>query len=221
MKTRKPPRLGTSTSDEARKRISIANRLKNPPSKETKEKIQNTLLKHFSIMENRVKRAKQIAARIASKGYQYKTGYVSLPRLGLNLLYRSSYEQVGLLLLDTKYDVKQIFVETVYIPYVDSQGVSRIYMPDWLVVLEDGEQLMIEVKPNYKRNWEDTLLKEQAGIEWCKKNNASYCMWTEDILFNNSSTTMSLQAIVEATATYLHGKRYSLSPVEIQGGEQK
>lgn len=222
MKTRKPPRLGTKTSAQALENMRKANQSKNyVPSEETKEKIRNSLLGYFSVLENRVKRAKEIAQRVQSEGYRYKNGYVHLPILGVSLFYRSSYEQQGLLLLDTKREVKQILVETVHIPYETEEGITKIYMPDWLVETVDGDVYLIEVKPSCFTNTKANLLKAEAGIEWCIKNNAVYCIWTEDVLFNPSSTTTSLQAIVEATAVYSQSRRDSLNCMETCRKEQK
>lgn len=218
---RQNPRKGTGTRPEARANMRRAAQLRPKPTAEHCNNIRKGLLKHFSIPENRLRRAQQIAGRIKERGYQYKTGYVELPRLGIKLLYRSSYEKLGLLLLDMMEEVMYIEVETLRIPYVDVDNRVKIYLPDWLVWLGSGRKLVIEVKPECFLNDSTILRKAQAAYLWAKKHNATYCIWSENILHNDSSTTTSLREIVRATATDPSGRRYSLNSVETLRREQK
>jgi len=197
-------RKGTSTSVEARKNMSQGSKGK-VLSDSHKQAIKDGLLKHFSNLENRIKRAKQICNRINRNGYQYKTGYVHLPRLDVKLFYRSSYEELSLLLLDSKNEVESVLTEVIHIPYVDSDGITKIYLPDFLVKLTDGSEVLIEVKPNVFVNDIQNICKFIAATKWSKENNIPFCVWTEDVIFSTSSTTTSLQAIVEATVINLLG----------------
>jgi len=212
-------RKDTSTSSIARRNMSIG-ALGKVYSKSHKEAISLGLRKHFSIVENRIRRAKEIASRIQLKGYQYKTGYIHLVRLDCQLHYRSSYEMLALILLDQKEEVVKIDVETVYIPYVNRRCI-KVYTPDLLVTLDDGKKILIEIKPNAFVNSFDVQKKIDAGIAWTEDNDITFCIWTEDILHNSSSTTTSLQEIVKATVAYSRSKRYSLNPVVTQGKRQK
>jgi len=183
--------------------------------------ISNALCEYFNNMENRVKRAKDIAARIKRKGYQYKTGCVTLPRLGITLNYRSSYELLALLLLDSKYNVISVLSEVVYIPYTDDDGKERIYIPDLLVVTDEKDQILIEIKPKRKYYCDNFTRKVEAACRWCEENDTTFCIWNEDVLHDSSSTTTSLQVIVEATVAYQNGRRYSLNSMVTWRDERK
>jgi len=204
MKNRKPPREGTSTSPQGREnmRQGAINRKTTPEFCESRRR---GMLKHFSVLENRLKRAKEIAERVNTKGYQYKTGYVVLPRLNTKVFYRSSYEKDALLLLDSKLEVSDVKAECVFISYMAEDGCQRVYIPDYLITLQDDSEVLIEVKPKdciEGRNPRDKDFerKSEAAIKWANENDIMFCIWTEDVLHNNSSTTeLSLQAIVEAT----------------------
>lgn len=210
MKNRKSPRQGTDTSPQARENMRNG-AINRKTDKSYCESRRRGALKFFSIPENRMRRAKQISAQKVEA--QYKTGYVLLPRLGISCFYRSSYEKTALLLLDSKIEVSNIQVEKVYIPYIDEFGRDRIYIPDFLVTLKDSSQFLIEVKPKCfvefdLRDQRSNLPKIKAAQKWVEENNMIFCIWTEDILYNNNgSTTTSLQVIVEDTvATLLVGE---------------
>ena len=219
MKTRKPPRLGTTTSPEAIENMKRANQGRTC-SEEHKKRTSETMLEFYSNLENRIKKAKEIAGRIAQKGYQFKTGYITLPRLGMTLLYRSSYELTALLMLDSRQEVVEVLGEVNHIPYCAIDSRIRIYIPDMLITLDDGQKFLIEVKPEKKVN-DEFKCKIPATLDWCKKNQVTYCIWTEKVLYNNSSTTTPLRVILEATAVDPLGQRYSLNRVVTHGKEQK
>jgi len=200
MKTRKPPRLGTETSKEGLANIRSGAKKRKKPTKEIKEAIQRGMLAHFSIPENRMKRAKQLSERM-EKGFPFKMGRVDLPRLGVNIFHRSSYELSALLLLDSFEEVCNIAAEGVHLFYFDpASEKNRVYTPDFLITLDSGQKILIEVKPECFMEHPTNKAKFEAASNWALSRNISFCVWTEEILYNDSSTTtMSLQAIVEAT----------------------
>ena len=214
-------RKGTTTSSKARKNMS--NSAKNKAFSDShKEAISNGLIKYFSVIENRIKRVKEISNRIQLKGYQYKNGYLKMSNFNRKLFYRSSYEKLALIILDTKYnEIKDIFTECIHIPYKNADGSTRVYTPDIFVKMNKGKDILIEVKPNCFVNNSDVVRKTEAGIFWAKQNNVTFCIWTEDILHNSSSTTTCLQEIVNATVVYPRGRRYSLNSMETLRREQK
>jgi len=191
-------------------------------TEEHKKLIGKGMSKFLGVEENHLERVKQLSERYQQNGYRYKNGYIYLSNLNKKLFYRSSYERDGLLLLNLKSEVVDIEVEKVHIVYESYEGIKHYYTPDWLITLEDGHQILVEVKPQScfeSESWmrvENIQEKIDAAITWCKKRNITYCIWTEDMLYNSSSTTMSLQAIVEATVAYSEtSRRYSLNCIEI------
>ncbi len=198
MKNRKPPREGTDTSSQAREnmRNGAINRKITPEFRESRRQGTLRALLNPEVKRKRIEQLLEVA-------FSYRRGYVSISASLNPVFYRSSYERDALLLLD-KLGVLNVQPEKVHIPYVDEFGKDRIYVPDFLVTLEDGRQLLIEVKPKDfvmfdLRYQKSNIPKFRAAQEWAKENGAMFCIWTEDILYNNSSTTTSLQEIVEAT----------------------
>ena len=201
MKNRKPPREGTSTSLQARENMSngAINRKITPEFRESRR--QGTLR---SLLDPEVK--KKRIEQIMENAHSHKSGYISISVSSEPIFYRSSYEKDALLLLESKPDVSSITSEKVHIPYVDEFGKDRVYIPDFLITLSDGEKILLEVKP---RDFVEidprggikvsNLPKYIAAQKWAQNNDAVFCIWTEDVLYNNSSTTTSLQEIVEAT----------------------
>jgi hypothetical protein len=61
------------------------------------------------------------------------------------------------------------------IPYV-KDGIKRNYFGDFIVNNEE----FIEIKPRKLRNSERVLLKEEAGIKWCKEHNLIYNIVCDD-----------------------------------------
>jgi len=192
MKDRKPPRQGTDTSLQARKNMSVG-AINRKTTEEGRESRKQGMLNYFSILENRIKRVEELKQRLE------KRTQIKLPRLGNIIYHRSSYEEKALFLLDSKLEVSSIYYEKVNIPYINKDGMQKIYVPDILVTLKNNSRILIEVKPKVFLDDENNQLKFKSAQEWAEKNNVIFCIWTEDILYNSSSTTMSLQAIVEAT----------------------
>jgi len=199
MENRKPPRQGTSTSLQAREnmRKGAINREITPEFRESRR--QGTLK---SLLDPEVKRKR--IEQIMETAYSHKKGYMSISVSSKPIFYRSSYERDALLFLDSKSDVLNVVSEKIYIPYIDEFGKDRTYVPDLLVTLGNGKKVLIEIKPKDfvefdSRYQINNLSKFEAAQKWAEENDVVFCIWTEDILYNDSSTTTSLQEIVEAT----------------------
>lgn len=201
MQNRRPPRKGTSTSNQARANMR-AGALGKVLSDEHRDNIRQGLLEYLSVPENYANRVDQLLA--ISSGKKFETGYFEFQNQK-PIFYRSSYERIALEILVSKSEVVSIKSESLRLPYQDKFGVNRVYIPDFLVSLVNGSQILIEVKPNRcieeDRRIEnsDVQSKLQAGIGWADENQAIFCVWTEDVLCNSSVTTTPLQEIVETT----------------------
>jgi len=163
------------------------------PSKETCKKIAESISKCY--MEGH---------RTFQPGY--KSGYVYLEKFDLSLFFRSSYEEKALLFLENLRGVVDVDTEAIRIKYEDKEGYTHYYLPDILVKDEKGNCCLIEVKPSYQLEDEVNQLKFRAGVQYSLEHNMKYLIWTEDMIFSNkngSTTELSLQAIVEATAATL------------------
>jgi type III restriction enzyme len=69
------------------------------------------------------------------------------------------------------------------VPY-RKDGVAKRYFPDFLVLLEDGRYLVIEIKGQIG----DAKIKEAAAIRWCRavNNEGRFGHWTYYLCFGNS-----------------------------------
>jgi len=178
-----------------------------PLTEEQKLKISNGMKQYLSIEENRIPHVSRLV-KIA-KNAPYKCGWISV--LNQNIYYRSSYELEGLLFLNSRINELMGFKsEKIKIPYYLS-GTLKIVVPDWYIELNNGEKYLIEIKPNSKLTDDATSVKITVCREWSVKNNINFRIWDEEIIFRLSSTTKSLEEILEATATHLNGERYSLN----------
>jgi type III restriction enzyme len=88
-------------------------------------------------------------------------------------------EQQAAFVLDTN-DVVDRWVKNERLDFVvpyRREGVQRRYFPDFLVVLKNGERLIVETKG---RNAPDVELKEKAALRWCQaiNNDGRFGRWT-------------------------------------------
>ena len=147
------------------------------------------------------------AAKRKREDTKYITGYMEIPFSPEPIFYRSSYERDALSLFCDISELETVESETIRIPYYDSSEKQRTYIPDFLLTFFSGEQLLVEVRPKgfvLSDPWihMSNLPKFEAAQKWAEDNEVVFCIWTEDFLYNNSSTTkMSSQAIVEATVS--------------------
>jgi hypothetical protein len=105
------------------------------------------------------------------------------------ITYRSSYELRHFLNLDKDPKVKTYYSEVIDIPYVDSQGKNRKYIPDLIVVYIDGTIEVHEIKP--KEMLKDINVQRKAKA--CRKflgesldQSVKYKFVTEEDLFASS-----------------------------------
>ena len=75
-------------------------------------------------------------------------------------------------------------------PYLDSKGVKRTYIPDLLVLYKDGSMCAIEIKPQEMVKDIDVQLKAKACKKYLKETftevKVDYKFMTENDLFTNN-----------------------------------
>lgn len=180
-------------------------------SKETKEK--------HSLISSRKMMEEYSGKYITTRKSNYKVGKMIVA--GIEQYYRSSYEEMGLIFLDkVSGQFNNLLNESFRVPYISEEGIKLHTIPDWLIELKSGETYLVEVKCNWKLRNKKVQAKMLAALNWAVERNIKYCVWTEDILFDLSSTTMSLKEILEATVTdhtmpNCFGRRYSLNSIVI------
>ena len=118
-----------------------------------------------------------------------------------NIIFRSLWERSVLMWCDNNEEVIQYSSEEIAIPYVCStDGKRHRYFIDFWIKFKNGKEYLIEVKPKYqtvkpnkpKRNtkkyvsslytWEKNKSKWVAAIDFAKRNNMIFAVWTEQTL---------------------------------------
>lgn len=122
----------------------------------------------------------------------YLTGKYYSNKNKTEMTYRSSYELKFFSLLEEDPDVIAYQSEALAIPYQDSEGVSRLYIPDIMVTTSRGDIIVYEIKPKIMLANEDVRLKAKACVKYLKKLlkdqglEFTYKFITEDQLFSSS-----------------------------------
>lgn len=96
--------------------------------------------------------------------------------------YRSSYERKAYNILDADESVCFYSVESLSISY-KLEDKELLYFPDILVSFFEPSKKLIEVKPKRLMFSPACVAKHSAAREYCKQNNITFEIWTEDELF--------------------------------------
>ena len=104
--------------------------------------------------------------------------------------YKSSYELAYLHLIEKDSKVLSYIYEPFELYYIDSNGKRRIYIPDFMVLYDNGSILISEIKPKAMLQDFDVQAKGRACREYLLKEysnvDISYCFITEKDLFSSS-----------------------------------
>ncbi len=65
------------------------------------------------------------------------------------------------------------------IPWIDENGRTRKYRPDFLVEYTDGRKVIIEIKGSDMMDSPSVLRKRSAAQEWCRLRGMSYELTTK------------------------------------------
>lgn len=131
----------------------------------------------MAIVKTKVRRKRKKKGR-------YKTGIHKSPKCLNEMKYRSGWELTVAVFLDTNDEVDSYEYEPIAIEYISNvkTGKIRRYYPDFLINYKDGKKLLVEVKRNNQLNNLIVQKKAKAAEQWCKKNNATYEFWTDQIV---------------------------------------
>lgn len=134
-----------------------------------------------------------------SKKSRYKQGYID-PRTCKKLfeslsrdriIYRSSYELKFITWLENSDKVKRWGSECMKIPYLWVDGSTHSYFPDYVVEMESGEIMLVEIKPYNQthkplnencwgaKEYAKNMCKWKAAQEFCKKKGYTFKVLTE------------------------------------------
>lgn len=115
-------------------------------------------------------------------GKNFKTGYFFSNKNQRDYYYRSSYELLAYQKLELLPEVKTYDVEPFKIPYTDTKGIVRNYIPDILINYDEGLKELIEVKPENLLKDEIVQIKIESARQYYKDNGMNFNIWTEKYL---------------------------------------
>lgn len=112
---------------------------------------------------------------------RYHTGTHTSPKLTNVCEYRSGWELALMKWFDVEPTVISYSYESVKIPYVNNVRSRRVrnYLPDFLVELVGGRQILVEVKPSKKLGHAQVKKKLAAAQVWCAERGIDLQVITE------------------------------------------
>lgn len=119
----------------------------------------------------------------------YYTGTFHSKKSDGHFTYRSSYELRHFINLEDNPKVTSFYSEIMEVPYKDSKGKNRVYIPDLIVIMEDGSIEVHEIKPTAMLQDIDVQKKAQACRAFANKTfeqKVKYKFITEKELFKTN-----------------------------------
>lgn len=137
---------------------------------------------------------------------KYKQGYINPDackklmesQKKIPIIYRSSYEKEFIYWLETSPKIISWASECLAIPYINKlDNKTHRYYPDFIVTTIDNQTILIEIKPksqtvpppsDFDPNsyaWKEYIknrCKWAAALEFCKNNNMSFKILTEETI---------------------------------------
>lgn len=181
-----------------KKSKSLKDTYSRPDIRDKKSKSQTGLKRKLStrrkISKARTEYLKAHPESVKPWGYvKFKVGSLYLPRFNKEVRYESSYERDLLSILDSSDEISSVDRSKLHIQYYnDERGKVCNYYPDFIVKLNTGHKLLIEVKPNYRLSNSVVIAKAAAAVEFCKSNDLQYVILTEDDLYDGKTLNYKL-----------------------------
>jgi hypothetical protein len=145
-----------------------------------KDSREKTLLEKYGV-DNPMKipevadRVSENAAKGIIRGKYHKQGYFYSIKNNKTFLYRSSWEEIYLNILEFSDDVIKYDMEPFIIKY-EFEGHIRNYVPDFII----NDRYIQEIKPKYKLEFPKTIAKIEAGYKFAEENGYSYEVISDD-----------------------------------------
>lgn len=124
-----------------------------------------------------------------NKNNRYKSGKFLSAKNKTEIMYRSSFEYYYMQILENDKDVIAYVSEPLAIKYIDSDGMSRLYFPDILILYKDGGTELVEVKPKEMTKAQNVRRKAHAAKLFLNKYypDTKFRFVTEDDIFENAN----------------------------------
>ena len=78
--------------------------------------------------------------------------------------------------LDSDTQIHEWVYEPVFVCYLHDLKVKK-YIPDFLITLNTGRKILVEVKPERMRNVSSNVAKRDAVLQKCEEENWEYYEW--------------------------------------------
>jgi len=126
------------------------------------------------------KKSKIMTDLIMNGKIKYNYGKFYSDRLKKEFNYRSSYELRFFEIIENISSIINYEYESLRIPYT-YKGKKRSYIPDFLITIEDGSKIIVEVGVYTFKIYKDekTECKHKATIGYCIKNNIEFFIISE------------------------------------------
>ena len=114
------------------------------------------------------------------------------------IIYRSSYEKNFIYYLESSPHIKSWASECVAIPYINKlDGQSHRYYPDFFIITEDDQKILVEIKPKNQTvppktpldpngyAWKEYIknrCKWSAALDFCERNGLIFKILTEETI---------------------------------------
>lgn len=142
------------------------------------EEYRNKLSRSISGIKRSDSHKKKISDFMKGRPYNnYKRGFYNSSKAG-QVFYRSSLELKAYIILDNDDSVLSYSAEPFIIPYIFN-GKNRNYRPDILVDYDDGNSILIEVKPESELDWPINKAKFEYAIKYCINNKMEFEIMTD------------------------------------------
>jgi hypothetical protein len=118
------------------------------------------------------------------KKRHYHTGIYHSPKCPTAIHYRSGWEKLVCLYLDSQPDILSYMYEAIAIPYISNARTNKIrhYYPDFIVSYKNGPTIIVEVKPLSRMNKPLVLKKSAAGQVYAASHNMKFEIWTDQVI---------------------------------------
>lgn len=133
-------------------------------------------------------KAKHIKDNGAYFKNEYRSGYFKSYKNQEQMLYRSSFEYAYMSKLEKDPKCIKFVAEPFKIQYIDSDGAIKNYIPDLLVLWDNGDTELVEIKPKAMMNAGNVQRKAKHAIKWLKKHypDTKFRFINEDHIFSSN-----------------------------------
>lgn len=138
---------------------------------------------HFHLSEEAKRKVSLSKSRIHNLKF-YKSGTYKSSKCDKMINYMSSYELDFLKICDSSKFIHKVEVPDP-IPY-EYIGKFHSYYPDFMITLDSGKKVLVEIKPKNLMMNELVLIKRFSAFKWCRKLGIYHITITQDSIYKTN-----------------------------------